>query len=58
MIDLATNCTTCVCGSQQWKIWASFDEDTHEISTYSLDMFCVECNARAVTPLPIDEEVQ
>lgn len=43
---------TCVCGSTLWKVIVSFDN--YEISSYALDMECLECNSRAKAPTPID----
>ena len=53
-LDLGCVTRVCICGSEAWKIWASFDED-HEISTYSTEMYCVSCGAKAQTPLPINK---
>lgn len=44
---------TCICGSDTWKILATFDD--YEIASYSTDMYCAECNAYAITPTPIDK---
>lgn len=51
-IDLGMVTHVCVCGSDTWKILASFDD--YEISTYSLEMYCVSCGNKAVTPTPLD----
>jgi hypothetical protein len=51
-VDLGVITHTCICGCTQWKIWASFED--FEISAYSLEMYCLECGAKAITPTPID----
>lgn len=51
-IDLGVITHVCVCGSHQWKIVVSFDD--YEIATYSLDMYCFDCGAKAIAPTAID----
>lgn len=53
-IDLGCVTRVCICGSETWKILATFDED-HEIATYSTEMYCAACGAKAETPLPINK---
>lgn len=56
--DLEAITTRCLCGSHQWKVWVTFDEDTWEIATISTEMYCLDCGAKAVTPTPADKEAQ
>jgi hypothetical protein len=42
----------CVCGCRHFRIVATFDE--YEISSYFLDMECVNCGSRYYAPTPID----
>lgn len=42
----------CVCGSDMWKIVVCFSN--YEISSYMLDMECLNCGTRAKAPTPID----
>lgn len=51
-VDLDCITHQCICGNNVWKICATFDD--YEIASYSLDMFCLECGAKAITPTPID----
>lgn len=44
----------CVCGSETFKILATFDED-YEVASYSTDMYCVECGRYWGTPTPLDK---
>lgn len=54
MIDLGTVTHRCICGSVMWKVLVSFED--FEIASYSLDMFCAECGAKAISPTPLDKE--
>lgn len=51
-LDLGMVTHVCVCGSDTWKILASFDD--YEISTYSCEMYCVVCGNKAITPTILD----
>jgi hypothetical protein len=51
-MDLDTITHQCVCGSVLWKVLVTFDD--FEIATYSLDMYCAECGAKAIAPTPLD----
>lgn len=51
-VDLGVVTHVCICGSALWKILASFDD--YEIATYSTEMYCAECGAKAVTPTELD----
>lgn len=51
-IDLGTITHQCVCGSVLWKVLVTFDD--FEIATYSLDMYCADCGAKAIAPTPLD----
>lgn len=51
-MDLGVVTHVCVCGSLQWKVIVSFED--YEIVTYSLDMYCAECGAKAIAPTEID----
>jgi len=42
----------CICGCNMWKIVVMFEE--YEISSYILDMECINCGTRAKAPTPID----
>lgn len=44
----------CICGSRTWNLIATFDN--YEISTYLLDMMCVDCGSIATAPTPMDRE--
>jgi hypothetical protein len=52
-LDLGIVTHVCICGSDTWKILASFDE--YEIATYSLEMYCASCGNKAITPTPLDD---
>lgn len=54
-VDLGVVTHICICGNNLWKIAATFDD--YEISTYSLEMYCTECGAKAKTPTPLDRPV-
>lgn len=51
-LDLGCVTHTCVCGCDTWKILVTFDE--YEIATYSLDMYCFNCNSKARAPTALD----
>jgi hypothetical protein len=53
-LDLDMYTQTCFCGSEQWKIWVAWDNDG-EIASFSKEMYCLNCDAKALTP-PFDEE--
>jgi hypothetical protein len=42
----------CVCGSNLWRIFASFDD--YEIATYFTDAECAFCGTYAKVPTPLD----
>lgn len=44
----------CICGSNQFFIRATFEN--YEISSYFLDMQCVNCGSLATAPTPVDRE--
>lgn len=46
----------CACGSTIWNLKVSFEDS--QISTYFLDMECVNCGSVATAPTPIDKENQ
>lgn len=52
IIDLGMVTHVCICGSCLWKILVTFDD--FEIATYSLDMYCAECGAKAIAPTELD----
>lgn len=52
MINLDTITHQCTCGSILWKVLVSFED--FEIASYSLDMYCAECNNKAIAPTPLD----
>lgn len=44
----------CPCGSIAFRpLWVIFED--YEISAYSLNMECVECGSKFVTPTPVDK---
>lgn len=51
-LDLGMVTHVCVCGCDTWKILASFDD--YEISTYSVEMYCVSCGNKAIAPTLLD----
>jgi hypothetical protein len=44
----------CICGSNIWSVKAIFQD--FEISSYFLDMQCLECGTLATAPTPLDRE--
>jgi hypothetical protein len=44
----------CICGSNIWSVKAIFQD--FEISSYFLDMQCMECGTLATAPTPLDRE--
>lgn len=44
----------CICGSNIWSVRAIFQD--FEISSYFLDMQCMECGTLATAPTPLDRE--
>ena len=46
----------CACGSPIWNLKVSFEDN--QISSYFLDMECVNCGSVATAPTPIDRENQ
>lgn len=42
----------CICGSDMWNLVVCFEG--YEISSYMLDMKCINCGTRATAPTPID----
>ena len=44
----------CICGSRVFNLPVSFQD--FEISTYYLDMQCVECGSIYTAPTPLDRE--
>ena len=44
----------CICGSKIFNVPVSFQD--FEISTYFLDMQCVECGSIYTAPTPLDRE--
>lgn len=44
----------CICGSNVWRVGAIFQD--FEISSYYLDMECMECGTYATAPTPLDRE--
>lgn len=44
----------CICGSKVFNLPVSFED--FEISTYFLDMQCVECGSIYTAPTPLDRE--
>lgn len=54
-LDLGVITPVCICGSQMWEVeWIIFNDD-YEIAAYSLNMKCIECGNKAITPTPIDK---
>ena len=45
----------CICGSNIWSVKAIFQD--FEISSYFLDMQCMECGTLATAPTPLDREI-
>lgn len=44
----------CICGSKIFNVPVAFEN--YEISTYFLDMQCVECGSIYTAPTPLDRE--
>lgn len=42
----------CVCGSNLWRILASFED--YELTVYFTDAECAVCGTRAKVPTPLD----
>jgi hypothetical protein len=51
-VDLGVITHVCTCGGNLWKVLVTFED--YEIATYSLDMYCSECGARAIAPTEVD----
>jgi hypothetical protein len=52
-VDLGMITHVCICGSVLWKVLVTFDD--YEIASYSLDMYCAECGAKAIAPTLVDK---
>ena len=45
----------CPCGSNLFRLTATFDDETYEISGYFLDdASCAECGSLVTAPTPLD----
>ena len=53
MIDLGVTTHVCVCNGELWRVLVTFED--FEVATYSLDMTCVSCGARALAPTLLDK---
>ena len=51
-LDLGVITHECICGGNLWKVLVTFAD--YQIATYSLDMYCFNCGAKAIAPTEVD----
>ena len=53
VIDLGVTTHVCVCNGELWKVLVTFED--YEVATYSTEMYCDGCGAKALAPTLLDK---